>query len=463
MTDRSHAPANPERRDFLHRLARAALVAAGSDGVLARATRAGDDPSRPLARDFEATAAVEWMRLLIDRVRVERLSPPVAARVYAYAGVALHEAVAGGMPDGLSLAGHLRDLPPIPSAAGSSGHWAASAAAALAVAAAGTVPWALTSTRAAFDQLLRDQRARFRADGLGPGRVEDSFAHGAAIGRAIVDWAASDGFAATRGRAYTPPVGPEQWVPTPPAFVAPLEPYWGTLRPFTLAAPDACPAGIPAAYSPDRGSDFSRQAQRVHEAMKALRTEHLEIARFWADDPGQTGTPAGHWVSIGGQLVMERGLRLDTAGQMYALVGTALGDAFIACWHAKYRANVLRPITYIRRHIEPRWGALLMTPPFPEYPSGHSVASAAAAEVLTALFGPVALTDRTHDARRLRPRSFDSFHAAAAEAALSRLYGGIHYPMAIEDGLAQGRCIGRRVSALVARRSAHLTHSAEHC
>src|SRR6266542_5534709 len=133
---------------------------------------------------------------------------------------------------------------------------------------------------------------------------------------------------------------------------------------------------------------------------------------------------------------------------MYARVGVALGDSFIACWHAKYRANVVRPITYIRRHIDPRWSPLLMTPPFPEYPSGHSVVSAAAAEVLTARFGQTPFTDRTHAARGLRARTFGSFHAAAAEAALSRLYGGIHYPMANEDGLTQGRCIGRRVAAL---------------
>jgi membrane-associated phospholipid phosphatase len=156
-------------------------------------------------------------------------------------------------------------------------------------------------------------------------------------------------------------------------------------------------------------------------------------------------------VAIENQLVAERGLRLDAAAEMYARVGVALGDAFIACWHAKYRANMVRPVTYIRRHIEPRWGSLLMTPPFPEYPSGHSVASAAAAEVLTALFGAIPFTDRTHEARGLRPRSFASFHAAAAEAALSRLYGGIHYPMAIEDGLAQGRCIGRQVNTLIRR------------
>jgi hypothetical protein len=144
----------PSRRDVLHRLTVVALLAAGSGCVRPRAARASDDTALSLSRRFEATAAVEWMRLLADRVRVERLSPPVAARVYAYAGVALYEAVVAGTPAHRSLAGPLRGLPPMPSPAGSPGHWAASAAAALAVVAARIIPWELTATPAAFQQLL---------------------------------------------------------------------------------------------------------------------------------------------------------------------------------------------------------------------------------------------------------------------------------------------------------------------
>ncbi len=136
-----------------------------------------------------------------------------------------------------------------------------------------------------------------------------------------------------------------------------------------------------------------------------------------------------------------------------ARVGVALGDAFIACWHTKYRTHVLRQVSYIERHdLDPRWRPLLMTPPLPEYPSGHSVASAAAAEVLTELFGDVRFTDRTHEARRFRPRSFRSFHEAASEAAISRLYGGTHYPMAMSDQL-------RRCEASVLGTSAGLMDS----
>jgi PAP2 superfamily len=437
------------RRDFLRGAAAAGLVGVGAAAPNARGVQAAS--ARPPARTFGPRVVVEWMARLVDRVRAERLSPPVASRVYAYAGVTLYESVVGGMPGHGSLAGQLTGLPPLP-AAGPVDHWEAAGAAALATVAAGIVPWGSPDSRSGFDQLLREQRQRWLGAGVPASRLEDATAHGAAVGRAILDWAAADGFAATRSQPYAPPSGPDRWEPTPPAFAPALEPHWGTLRPFVPGTLDGCPAGPPAPYSAEPGSAFYQQAQRVAETVKALRTEQLEIARLWADDPGVTGTPGGHWVAIAGQLAAERSLRLDEAVELYARLGVALGDAFIACWAVKYRDNVVRPVTYIRRHIDKKWGPLLMTPPFPEYPSGHSVASAAAAEVLTAQLGETPFTDRTHAERGLRPRTFASFHAAAAEAALSRLYGGIHYPMAIEDGLAQGRCIGRRVQALRTRR-----------
>ena len=117
---------------------------------------------------------------------------------------------------------------------------------------------------------------------------------------------------------------------------------------------------------------------------------------------------------------------------------------FIACWQAKFAYNLLRPVTYIRQHIDPKWEPLLITPPFPEYPSGHSTQSGAAAGVLTAIFGEgFAFEDATHEDDGLAPRAFASFHDAAKEAAISRLYGGIHYRAAIDRGLEQGACVAQ--------------------
>src|SRR5262249_944166 len=170
---------------------------------------------------------------------------------------------------------------------------------------------------------------------------------------------------------------------------------------------------------------------------------------FWADDPFRTATPAGHSISILTQVLEQENATLDVAAEAYAKLGIALADAFITCWKAKYEYNLIRPVTYIQRVIDSSWSPPLTTPPFPEYPSGHSVESGAAAAVLTSIFGQAyAFTDHTHDEWGLLPCSFPSFNAFAKEAALSRMYGGIHFRSAIEKGLEQGSCVFDRVNRL---------------
>ena len=191
------------------------------------------------------------------------------------------------------------------------------------------------------------------------------------------------------------------------------------------------------------------EALEVYQTVKNLTAEQQEIARYWSDDAGKTGTPPGHAISVLTQVVRDQHLSLDAAAEAYARLGIAEADAFISCWQTKFATNVVRPITYINQVIDPSWTSPITTPPFPEYTSGHSVQSAAAATVLTALFGDdLAFTDHTHDALGFAPRSYSSFFDMANEAAMSRLYGGIHYRSAIDAGLEQGQCIGQRVVAL---------------
>ncbi len=243
-------------------------------------------------------------------------------------------------------------------------------------------------------------------------------------------------------------MGPGLWVPTPPGFLPALQPFWGSNRPFALASGSACDPGSPLPYSEEPSSAFYAESIECYEVATNLSPEQPAIAQFWSDDPGLTATPPGHSVSILTQVVRDGGFTLDVAAEAYARLGIAVADAFIACWNTKYRYNLLRPVTYIQRQIDPAWSPLLVTPPFPEYTSGHSVQSAASAQVLTDLFGDVAFTDHTHDDRGLAPRFFNSFFEAAEEAAVSRLYGGIHFRTAIALGLEQGRCIGQHVSGL---------------
>ena len=226
-------------------------------------------------------------------------------------------------------------------------------------------------------------------------------------------------------------------------------PCWGKLRPFVLNNGSECSPGAPLTYSENPQSDFYQEAWEVYNVVNHLNPEQLAIVQFWADSPGQTGTPPGHSISILSQILMQEHSSLEIVAEAYARVGIAVADSFIACWQTKYQYNLLRPITYIHNVIgDSSWNTPIVTPPFPEYTSGHSVQSAATAQVLADMFGEVTFTDNTHASLGDAPRTFTSFFAFAEEAAISRLYGGIHYRSAIERGLEQGRCIGRRVNAL---------------
>ena len=208
----------------------------------------------------------------------------------------------------------------------------------------------------------------------------------------------------------------------------------------------------PPAYSEDTASPFFKDAMEVYDTSRALTDDQKIIARFWSDDAMLSYTPPGHWIAILDQVATERALPLDAHVDALARIGVAMADAFIGVWRAKYQYDTIRPISYIRKVIDPKWETLLNTPPFPEYPSGHSTQSAAAAEVLTALFGDnYAFTDESPAPDGIPQRSFASFRAAADEAAISRLYGGIHFRPAIEQGQTQGRCIAAFAIALKTR------------
>jgi hypothetical protein len=223
------------------------------------------------------------------------------------------------------------------------------------------------------------------------------------------------------------------------------EPWWGTLRPFVLRD-EECAAPPPPAFSTVPSSELYQNAKAVYDTGQALTEAQRLIALYWADNPGQTGTPTGHWLSIGSQLVTQLNLPLERAAEVFVLVTVAQADAFIRAWRTKYLYNHIRPRTYIRRYIDPAWEPFIPTPPFPEQPAGHSTQSSTAATVLEALLGTtVAFDDSTNLSIGHPVRHFASFREAADEAARSRLYGGIHYPFGNETGKESGRCIGRHV------------------
>jgi PAP2 superfamily len=440
------------RRDFIGQLGGAAVGLAV--GGLSAAPAAAARPPRGAHR-FSAEVPTAWFDLSLRLVQsATGFSPPVASRAFAYSGLALYESVAPGMPGSRSLARLFTGLRGLPRAERDTYDWPTVANAALASILKSLVPTAGAEALAAAAAL----DARFDAGSrraLSPAVYNRSTKRGRDVAAAVFAWSRGDGGHEGYLRnfpPYTPPVGPGLWVPTPPGFLGALQPHWGRNRCFAIPGAAAHSPGDHPPYSVAAGSVFRREASEVYETVNSLTPEQATIARFWSDDPGATATPPGHSVSITTQVLRREGSSLAEAAETYARVGIAVSDAFVACWYQKYLYNLLRPVTYVNAQFDPDWLPPLVTPPFPEYPSGHSVQSGAATQVLTDLFGKrYEFVDRTHEARGFAPRRFGSFFEAADEAAISRLYGGIHFRAAIVNGLAQGKRIGRAASRLPLR------------
>lgn len=257
---------------------------------------------------------------------------------------------------------------------------------------------------------------------------------------------------------YTPQEGPGKWYPTPPAYIAAVEPEWRTIKPFFVDNLSQFEPNPMADFDLKEGSPFHHQLMEVYQVGKGLNEEQKLIANFWDCNPFKVTysghmaigvkkiSPGGHWMGITGIAAQKAQLNFQETAYIHALVGMTLHDAFISCWKAKYDTNRIRPETVINQTIDQRWKPLLQTPPFPEYTSGHSVISQASAVVLTAYFGDnFSFLDTSEVYFGLPERQFDSFFQASSEAAISRLYGGIHFRDAIEEGVKQGERIGKMV------------------
>ncbi len=441
------------RPTILHVPTRAALAAFALCIVASCDGTAGDDPPAPVPPSVAQTSSVvlqDWLAELYDTIRAEALSPPVASRVIGYVGVAVYETLVPGMPSYSSLGRQLNDLGDLPAAPSGEVNWSLAVNAAVADVLVGLLPSASLPTLSAI-AARESAITTSLGDGVSAAVRTRSEGHGVAIAAAILDWASRDEFTLWNNCAYVPPNDPGAWVPTPPAFANPLQPCWGNLRPFALLyAAECTPLSFPP-FSLNAGSAFALEALEVYDTVNALTPEQLAIALFWADNPGQTGTPPGHWVSILRQVCAAESIDLELSTEAFAKLGIALADAFISCWEIKYAYNLLRPITYIRDPAGPiqdaAWDVApgVVTPPFPEFTSGHSVQSGAAAVVLRDVLGSFPFVDDTHAG--VHPaRSFQSFDEAAEEAAISRIYGGIHFRSACDYGVDQGRCIGAIVT-----------------
>ncbi len=406
--------------------------------------------------DFGNTVAVEWSRTTLDMIkRTPGFTPPVVARTLGYASLTMYEAAVGGMPENQSMAGQVQGLnvSDMPVASGESYNWPIVINAAMRE----ILESCLGGAKAENVDIITDKFYSLNNKlqvGLSDELVNRSIEYGAEVGRAVSRYAASDNqlecFKNNFPSTYNLVSGPGLWIPTN-AQKVPLQPYWGNVRTFS-AANTTSDIEPHTPYSTDKNSKFYSEALEVYNAVNKVTEEEKTIALYWADNPGETSTPPGHSFSIATQLLEDEKANLAKSVETLAKIGMAVHDAFVCCWRSKYKYNLMRPITYINNVIDPKWKTVIPTPPFPEYTSGHSVQSGATAEILTNIYGDnFAFTDRTHIDRTditLVPRNFKSFKAFADEAAVSRLFGGIHYNQAISVGVSQGTTVAKNILAL---------------
>jgi hypothetical protein len=378
-----------------------------------------------------ANVVLEWNQLALHAVGQARLSPVAASRALAITEAAVYDSV-------VAIDGSYE-----PYHAHVHASHGASLEAAAAQAAHDTLTALLPSQASTFDSTLAADLV-----GIPPGRARQGTDVGSEVARQILDWRSTDGSTATV--SYTPGTDPGDWQPTPPANLPALAPQWPYVTPFAMTSGSQFrPAPPPALDSAEYATAFN-EVKDLGRADSTIRTdEQTQIARFWNDGLG-TAFAMGYWNRIAEQAATDQGLDLVQDARVFALLNIAEADAHIACWDAKYTYNLWRPVTAIRAadtdgnpatEADATWTPLLVTPNFPSYTSAHSTLSAAAAEVLTALFG-----DDYHFTVGAESvsytRSFDSFDAAAAEAGQSRIYGGIHYQFDNQAAQASGHAVG---------------------
>lgn len=404
----------------------------------------------PLTASYDAKFPAEWMWINYKIVGAEsRDNPPQAGRVYAYTCMAIYQCVLPGMPLNRSMAGQLKEYPVnMPAAYNNLEYdWPSAITGAMPVMLRGLFRVLHNSS----NNMIINMYNRQKQDRLAikdSAIVNRSLAYGEAVANAVLAWASTDGHSQIAGMTYNPPPPTEQepwnWQPINPGDTC-VEPYWGTLR--TMALPSADYNNLPPSFPFDTtvGSPFWNEQEEIRLLKTNATLEQRQIALFWRDKQ-LTGQPPGHWVSILNQVVLRDNIPLDRAAELYCYMGIALNDAFIAAWWTKFHYNILRPQNYIRRFIDPNWTPLIPTPPFPDYTSGHSTGSGTVSYLLEHLLGNnVAFTDTTHLSIGMAPRSFNSFYEAAVECSNSRVYGGIHYRNACENGVIMGRTIGETI------------------
>jgi hypothetical protein len=406
------------------------------------------DPPRT-ATEENADVVYDWYKLL-SRIQLRTTPAPVVlqnVRNFGYIGVGLYEAVQPGIKGARSLSSVLYQMPSMPDAESHKDYlWAASANAFMSSLSRQILSGLTDADRVVMDSLENAYNNRFRLS-VSDAAFSRSQGFGRAVATAIYNWSTTDNFNLS-STGYVLPVSPSAWVPTPPAFASPVGPFLMNSRPFLAWSLTATAPPLPFPYSENPFSAFYQAAKEVYDIGKTLTDDQKMMATWWADAGGVGVGVAGahHILYIVTSVLQSKNAKLGQASEIYAKTGIAFRDALNIVWRAKFQFNLLRPITYIQRHIDPNWQAFLITPPYPDYLSGLAGIYAPSMQVLKREFGDIPVVDNIYAFRGFPARSFPSISALVQEAAISRVYAGIHYRFTQDATVVFGTELGNQVA-----------------
>lgn len=408
------------------------------------------EPKKPL---MDASEILHQNQDQLTQVIIyDVFTPPVASRIYVYSSLASYEAIRFAKEGAPSIAAKLNGFGKIPEPEkGKEYNYTLAATKAFFTTVRNVKVFSVDSLKAYEEEVYRNFRTNLSEE-----VYNRSIAFGETVAKVILARAKDDGYLKSRGKSkYLGSNEPGRWRPTPPDYLDGVEWCWNTMKAMVMDSASQFMPPRPPAFSTDSTSDFYKYAKEVYTINKNLTDEQKHIARYWDDNPfviehsghlmfgNKKITPGGHWMGIAAIAAKQTKANPVKVAETYALTSIALYDAFIACWDEKYRSNVIRPITVINDWFEKGWTSFLQTPPFPEYTSGHSTITASASTVLAKMYGDNFAFNDTSDLRYIgMQRKFNSFQEAAAEASISRVYGGIHYRSGVEAGAAQGKKVG---------------------
>ena len=390
--------------------------------------------------------------LLTQVITHDIFSPPVASRIYAYSSIAAYEVITSQAKEYKSLSGKIAGLNVSPANKPVNKGFSA-------ILAYMYVGKELTFSKDSTQKIIDAHIQLAKGSGMPDELLNNSQEYALKVSKEILDWSKKDNYKQTRSAVkYTVTNEEGRWVPTPPAYMPAIEPSWMKIRPVLIDSASQFLPKAPSKFNKDKNSDFYKLANEVYETGKNLSDEQKAIADFWDCNGFKVNvsghvmfatkamTPGGHWMGITGIVCNTQKADFNKTVFAYAGVSIAVMDAFIACWNTKFTYDLLRPETYINNYMDNAWKPYLQTPPFPEYTSGHSIISSASAMVLTKMFGDnTPFVDNTERAWGWPDRKYDNVKQAANEAALSRLYGGIHYREGMEQGMVEGEKIGELI------------------